>query len=185
MSPRLPAQSATPAEVRSYIARTLKFKHSATWEFASQKAELWEIGRGSELCASKRESLEKLFGVNVGLCLFQGIREDEDEDWQESKIGTYSLWFVKASQVVDTALFFVDYVPQANEFLPQITFISHLALGVSSINYVCRRPKLDNYMMLFSGLMRLFISFTNYPKDSGSEIVMTFFALFAFAFSWT
>lgn len=84
---RIPNRSATPEEVRIYIAQTLISKHNAGDDFAEYTARSWRLGRGSELHDVKLEYFQEIFGVEVGLCLFQSVSEDRDDAWKQSVVG--------------------------------------------------------------------------------------------------
>lgn len=86
----LPKASDNEEEVKSYVIHTLISKYGTSPDFASQCAQRWQLGRGSELLSARLEYLQEIFGTDVGFCLFQSIREDEDASWQHSVAGTFS-----------------------------------------------------------------------------------------------
>jgi hypothetical protein len=91
MSPKLPARSAGPDEVRAYIARVLVSKQGTSSDLADETASLWRLGGGSEL----RDASVRVFkGVLVdfnGWLLYRIVHEDELEDWEQSIIGIISI----------------------------------------------------------------------------------------------
>ena len=89
MPPRLPATSAGPQEVRKYISQTLVSKHHTAPEFADNVAGQWQLGRGSDLQKRTSKHFEKIFGVDIGLYLFECVREDKDQDFQQSMTGIF------------------------------------------------------------------------------------------------
>jgi hypothetical protein len=90
MSPKLPARSAGPIEIRAYIARVLMSKHDISSELADETANLWRLGRGSELRDASVRVFEGIFGDFNGWLLYRIVHEDELEDWQQSIIGIIS-----------------------------------------------------------------------------------------------
>ncbi|KAB8235520.1 uncharacterized protein BDW43DRAFT_35153 [Aspergillus alliaceus] len=94
---RVPDRSACPKEVRSYIVQTLTSKHKTDQHFAEEAARLWRVGRGSELHDTTLKYFQEIFGVDVGLCLFQSVREDRDEVWERSYTGIIHSWMIYGS----------------------------------------------------------------------------------------
>ena len=90
MSPKLPASSAGPNEVRAYIAEVLMSKQDATPDVAEEIANLWRLGRGSELRDASVKAFKAIFGDYNGWFLFRIVHEDVVEDWQQSTIGVIS-----------------------------------------------------------------------------------------------
>lgn len=86
----LPKASDNEEEVKSYIIHTLISKYGTSPDFASQCAQRWQLGRGSELLSARLEYLQEIFGTDVGFCLFQSICEDEDASWQHSVASFFS-----------------------------------------------------------------------------------------------
>lgn len=84
---QIPDRSAGLEQVRTYIRQTLTSKHKTDENFADEAARSWRLGRGSELHDATLEYLQKVFGVDIGLCLFNSIREDKEVTWEQSYIG--------------------------------------------------------------------------------------------------
>ena len=84
---RIPDRSATSEEVRRYIVQALKSKQNVSPDFAEEAAQSWRLGRGSELHDAKLEYFQKLFGVEIGFCIYKNVCEDKDLAWKESSLG--------------------------------------------------------------------------------------------------
>jgi hypothetical protein len=85
--PRLPPRSANAEEIRSYIRQTLTTKYHADQSLADEAALSWRIGRGSELHDVPLNYFQQVFGVDVGLCLYQSVCEDLHAAWEQSRVG--------------------------------------------------------------------------------------------------
>ncbi|EGX87797.1 hypothetical protein CCM_09419 [Cordyceps militaris CM01] len=72
-----PDRSATPKQVREYLAQLLTAKHDVPLDQATKLALSWKYGRGSDLRDSTRSDLIILFGYSLGDCLLKSMREDE------------------------------------------------------------------------------------------------------------
>ena len=90
MSPKLPARSAGPDEVRAYIVRVLMTQRDTTSDAANETASLWRLGRGSELRDASVQVFKSIFGNYTGWFLYRIVHEDELEDWQQSTVGMIS-----------------------------------------------------------------------------------------------
>lgn len=95
MSPKLPARSDGPNEVRAYIARVLISELDTTSDYANKTSNLWGPGRGSELRDLSVRDFKATFGDYMGWVLFRIVHEDELEDWKRSTAGMIS--FCKCS----------------------------------------------------------------------------------------
>ena len=84
---QIPDRSAGPEQVRTYIRQTLTSKHKTEENFADEAARCWRLGRGSELHDATLEYLQKVLGVDIGLCLYNSVREDKEDAWEQSYIG--------------------------------------------------------------------------------------------------
>jgi AraC-like DNA-binding protein len=73
--PILPSTSAPASTVREYIRQTLITTHSVPANIAEQLSEKWDIGRGYEFRQASLGHLQRVFGDNVGLCLYHAVRE--------------------------------------------------------------------------------------------------------------
>lgn len=90
MYPRLPPPSAGSDDVRSYIAQILISKQTLTPSQASETANLWLLGRGSELRDTSLRVFKGIFGDYTGWVIFRMVHEDELLDWKESRAGMAS-----------------------------------------------------------------------------------------------
>ncbi|KAE8393660.1 hypothetical protein BDV23DRAFT_180424 [Aspergillus alliaceus] len=139
---RVPDRSACPKEVRSYIVQTLTSKHKTDQHFAEEAARLWRVGRGSELHDTTLKYFQEIFGVDVGLCLFQSVREDRDEVWERSYTGIIHSWMIYGSSAY---VFWSLIVSNLGGFtslaLPQ------LILGASQVSYAYQKPTGKDWMV--------------------------------------
>ncbi|KAE9381948.1 hypothetical protein N431DRAFT_458499 [Stipitochalara longipes BDJ] len=95
MSPRLPAPSAGPSEVRACISRVLvASQHDTSSDLADEIANKWRLGRGSELRDASVESFQGIFGNFNGWLLYRIVREDELQDWHQSLVGMISFYML-------------------------------------------------------------------------------------------
>ncbi|RFU23632.1 hypothetical protein B7463_g12706, partial [Scytalidium lignicola] len=104
MSPKLPARSAGPDEVRAYIVRVLMSQHDITSDAANETAGLWRLGRGSELRDASVQVFKSIFGDYTGWFLFRIVHENELEDWQQSAIGMISFYTLIGSIILAALL---------------------------------------------------------------------------------
>ncbi|KAJ5178648.1 uncharacterized protein N7500_001347 [Penicillium coprophilum] len=74
-----PSANAPAEQVRTYITQLLVNKHDVPIDVAEKHASKWEIGRFSQLMPASQETLQRIFGDNVGWCIFSAIREDRIE----------------------------------------------------------------------------------------------------------
>ncbi|KAL5362423.1 hypothetical protein BJX96DRAFT_153915 [Aspergillus floccosus] len=148
MSP--PNNSASKEEIRDYVTRTLVFKFDTSSDFATEHARRWRLGRGSEFLNASLEYLQSIFGVDVGFCLFQSIRDDRDESWQQSFAGIISNCFL----TVSAAVFFGSLVMSAISRETKPLYLLSLLFGASLINYAYHRPKRD-LRMAFVGTLNV------------------------------
>lgn len=85
-SKRIP-QAPGPNAVRSYLAEILVSKYDTTPAAAQGIANQWQFGRVQDFCKAPLSTLSRIFGPDVGLVVFQSIREDVLADWLESNEG--------------------------------------------------------------------------------------------------
>ncbi|PYH43186.1 uncharacterized protein BP01DRAFT_393746 [Aspergillus saccharolyticus JOP 1030-1] len=86
MTPKkLPAKSASAAEIRAYLAWMLVSKYQTSPELAQSTASRWQVGRGKELCEFSLGNFKAQFGEDIGLCLYKGVCEDEYNDWRSTR----------------------------------------------------------------------------------------------------
>ncbi|KAJ5357048.1 hypothetical protein N7517_011657 [Penicillium concentricum] len=74
-----PPANAPADQVRTYITQLLVNKYDVPVDVAEKHASKWEIGRFSQLTPASRETLQRIFGDNVGLCIFSTLQEDLTE----------------------------------------------------------------------------------------------------------
>lgn len=75
-SKKLPSPSAPAEQVRAYITQLLVTKYSTPVEIAEKHARKWEIGTFSQLTKASQQNLSDIFNSNVGLCLYNALRDD-------------------------------------------------------------------------------------------------------------
>ncbi|KAJ0419365.1 hypothetical protein BJY00DRAFT_286352 [Aspergillus carlsbadensis] len=73
-SPNLPSISAPASAVREYITEVLITTHAVAPKAAELFARKWDIGRGYELRQASLAHLQRVFGDNLGLCLYHAVR---------------------------------------------------------------------------------------------------------------
>ncbi|KAB8262970.1 hypothetical protein BDV32DRAFT_119805 [Aspergillus pseudonomiae] len=149
---RIPDRSAGPEQVRTYIRQTLTSKHKTEENFADEAARCWRLGRGSELHDATLEYLQKVFGVDIGLCLYNSVREDKEDAWEQSYIGFICNWTLYGSAAFllwSLITYFLGHRP--NLFLPLLLF------GATLANYGYRRPT-RHYSLLAMGIFNICIS---------------------------
>lgn len=85
---KLPSPSAPAEKVRAYITQVLVTKYSTPVDIAEKHARKWEIGTFSQLTKASQQNLSDIFNSNVGLCLYNALRDDLYEwvDQQPSAI---------------------------------------------------------------------------------------------------
>jgi len=74
-----PSASAPAEEVRTYITQLLVNKYDVPVDVAEKHANKWEIGRFSQLTPASRDTVQRIFGDNVGLCIHSTVQEDLSE----------------------------------------------------------------------------------------------------------
>lgn len=84
MAPNLPLESASANQIQEFITQTLIIRLGCTPELAGEKGALWAVGHGADLRAASAGDFERIFGANVGLCLFRSVVDDKDEEWKAS-----------------------------------------------------------------------------------------------------
>ncbi|KAE8330718.1 hypothetical protein BDV39DRAFT_21496 [Aspergillus sergii] len=149
---RLPDRSACPEQVRNCFIQTLTSKHKTDPNLAEEAARSWRFGRGSELHETTLKDLQEVFGVDVGLCLFQSIREDRDDAWERSYIGTFCngmLYLSAAFLLWSITLYFSGY--RTSLSFPLLLF------GAALANYAYQRPT-RKYDMLAMGICNICIA---------------------------
>ncbi|KAE8146125.1 hypothetical protein BDV25DRAFT_144003 [Aspergillus avenaceus] len=147
---QLPAQSASPEEVRRYIIQTLTSKHLTDEKFAEESARSWRVGRGVELHDADLAYFQAIFGVDVGLCLFRSVAEDQNEVWEKSPLGKFSF-------CVMVVLFLLVMGYHTGSFVESemnLSFAEPL-FGIWLIFYGLVKPK-RQYYMLGCGILVLF-----------------------------
>ena len=82
-----PAASASPKEVRVYVAHLLTTKHDVEHDLAAELANRWQLGRGIDFREANRQQFNKVFGEEVGPYLYRTVRSDESEEWKHSTMG--------------------------------------------------------------------------------------------------
>lgn len=70
---KVPAGSATSAEVRDYLTAVLKTKHQLPDEHTKCLASRWIVGRGYELRSYTAQMYLDIFGRDVGWVLYRDI----------------------------------------------------------------------------------------------------------------
>ncbi|THC88369.1 hypothetical protein EYZ11_012179 [Aspergillus tanneri] len=76
----LPLGSAPADEVRTYITQLLVKNNDVPVDIAEKYASKWEIGQFSQLTQASEEALQRIFGDNVGLCVYIALQEALRED---------------------------------------------------------------------------------------------------------
>lgn len=74
-----PSANAPADEVRTYITQLLVNKYDVPVDDAEKHASKWEIGQFSRLTPASQETIQRIFGDNVGLCIYSAIQEDLSE----------------------------------------------------------------------------------------------------------
>ncbi|KAI9930800.1 hypothetical protein MW887_011558 [Aspergillus wentii] len=71
-----PSSTATPNEVRTYLAQVLASKHDTNPDYANETANKWVLGRGSHLHKATQDDFISTFGREVGGYLYSSVQED-------------------------------------------------------------------------------------------------------------
>lgn len=90
MLPKFPAQAAGPSEIRTYILQVLMTQDGTTSEVANEIANLWRVGRGSELRDASVQLFKEIFGSYTGWFLYRIVHEEILADWKRSTVGIIS-----------------------------------------------------------------------------------------------
>ncbi|PYH48635.1 uncharacterized protein BP01DRAFT_421069 [Aspergillus saccharolyticus JOP 1030-1] len=161
----IPSQSATAEEVRKYIIQALVTKHHVTVDFATEQAMHWDIGRGCELRAATLDHLQRVFGDNVGLCLYRAIREDERVCCEQDHFTQISKHAATTASVLVATMFGLLFLPELGLQAPQDRIIwaaypgPWLGFAVCAIHYGYRRNEQGSlqtmgwYIAGFSGVV--------------------------------
>ncbi|OJJ07184.1 hypothetical protein ASPVEDRAFT_88438 [Aspergillus versicolor CBS 583.65] len=99
-SNKLPSPSASAEEVRAYITQLLVTKYSTPVEIAASHAAKWEIGTFSQLSKASLQSLSDIFNSNVGLCLYNGVREDMCDHLEKQPSVIFAKYVARISVVI-------------------------------------------------------------------------------------
>ncbi|CAI7656229.1 unnamed protein product [Penicillium glandicola] len=117
-----PPASAPADVVRAYIAKLLVDKYDVPADVAEKHADKWEIGRFSQLTAASRDTVQRIFGDNVGLCIHIAIREELLEALNKRPSAIISSYAAISSSLALASILVLFILPelglQANEALP-------------------------------------------------------------------
>lgn len=91
--PKFP-QDGRPKQVRAYLAEVLIEKHDVAPEDAHSTADLWKLGRGSDLYNCSKQDFAQIFGKDVGPFLYTSVGEDKYADWRASRSGIINYWAI-------------------------------------------------------------------------------------------
>ncbi|KAF7587374.1 hypothetical protein BBP40_007362 [Aspergillus hancockii] len=108
----LPKGSAPAEEVRSYTTQLLVKKYDVPIDIAEKYASKWEIGRFSQLTSASRETLQRIFGDNVGLCVYSALREDISKILDEKPSVIISGYAATTSALVLVSVLLLFFLPE-------------------------------------------------------------------------
>jgi hypothetical protein len=123
----LPCADAGPSQVRAYLVNILVHKYEASSEFAQTIADLWQLGRGSDLRHANGREFNQIFGKPVGRYLHETVIDDLYAEWRTSSSGITNLWAMVIAGV--TAVFFLVqayYSRSATQARKKVAFASLL-----------------------------------------------------------
>ncbi|KAL4883843.1 hypothetical protein BJY04DRAFT_183336 [Aspergillus karnatakaensis] len=148
---QIPSRSADAEEVRNYIRHALITKYQADKSLAEEAASSWRLGRGRELHDLSLEYFQQLLGVEVGLCVFASVCEDQNQAWERSLLGNICsgmLYGSTGSVLFSTARIFFGHSPSS------LSYFCILFFGASLATVGYSRPK-TNTIFVISGLVQV------------------------------
>ncbi|KAL5341494.1 hypothetical protein BJX70DRAFT_358951 [Aspergillus crustosus] len=149
--PQIPPRSAGVEEIRTYIRQTLKSTYHTDEKLAEEAALSWRIGRGSELQDLSLDYFQRVFGVDIGLCIFRSVVGDQYAAWERSLFGIVctSVYFTSALLLLVShtgAALGLRFIPPFPS--PLSPPFSGLVFGVCSTAYGYLRPKVNQYLVI-------------------------------------
>ncbi|KAJ5813196.1 hypothetical protein N7447_010219 [Penicillium robsamsonii] len=108
----LPPPNAPAEQVRTYITQLLVNRYDVPVDVAETHASKWEIGRFSQLTPASRETLQRIFGDNVGLCIFSTLQEDLTEFMNKRPSAIISGYVAAASSLALASVVLLFFLPE-------------------------------------------------------------------------
>lgn len=83
-----PDKSASPNQIRSFLAQLLVTKHDMSADEAQAVAESWKMGRGSHFLEANYDTFKRVFGEAIGPYLYRTVWDMDDELWRQTTAAT-------------------------------------------------------------------------------------------------
>ncbi|KAJ6118688.1 hypothetical protein N7471_013308 [Penicillium samsonianum] len=107
-----PSANAPADEVRTYITQLLVNKYNVSVDDAEKHASKWEIGQFSRLTPASQETIQRIFGDNVGLCIYSAIQEDLSELLDARPLAIISSYAASASALALASVVLLLILPE-------------------------------------------------------------------------
>ncbi|KAL2858959.1 hypothetical protein BJX68DRAFT_144388 [Aspergillus pseudodeflectus] len=165
-SPLLPSTSAPASTVRTYITQTLITTHAVTPDVAELLAEKWDIGRGHEFRQASLGHLQRVFGDNVGLCLYHAVREASPAPVEVTRLQVWSLVAADITGLLLTGVVILRFMPnvlglgdQRDPIMWAANPAWWLAFGVCAVNaaYQRRIQSIRDGLLLVGGWLAFLV----------------------------
>ncbi|KAJ5200804.1 hypothetical protein N7491_008390 [Penicillium cf. griseofulvum] len=109
---KFPSAFAPADEVRTYITQVLINKYDVPVDVAEKHANKWEIGRFSQLTPASRDTIQRIFGDNVGLCIHSAVQEDLAEVMNQKPSAIISGYAATASSLSLATVLLLLFLPE-------------------------------------------------------------------------